>query len=806
MSAAVLLGVASPAGAASAGLHRAGDGEIDATALAHDSHSDLYRVPFNDVHPGGTVTLRFRTAHDDVSGVLLWQSTGESTVLSPMTRVAAGADCYDAALSDGSCDFWQIQLFPAELGEINYRFVVDDGPTRLHYSTATYPYGGSGAATPDEPSGTYLVHVVDDVPVIPWLADGVIYQVFPDRFANGDPANDPAEDEPRYDYPAPPDATPEQKEAADLAQIELYDWADLPEGYCRAYVAPATPCTEQALGRDFFGGDLDGVREKLDYLQDLGVTAIYLNPIFDGSSNHFYDVRDHSRISPWLGGDAAFQRLAAAAHSRGMRIILDGPFAAVSSDGPFFDRYQHFPELGACESAESPYRSWFTFHDAPSGPCAGSAPGLRATYDGWMDFEPLPLLDKSNPEVRDYFYAADGSIGQTWLQNGADGWRLDSMHHESFPLDYWQGFRVAAKQVAPDAPLIGEAFLNSQVLTRGDTADTEMGYRFWWAEMSLLGGNDGQDSRLSTVLNQFVSIQQDYPSGTAKMYMNLLSSHDTARVLWRLTPGANNREDREFDAANLAVGTQKEKIAVTVQFTMPGTPSIYYGDEIGLTGDNDPDNRRPFPWDGGDESLLTTYQSLAELRSENPVLSGGDLRFLLADDAQNAMAYAMRDDTSVAVVVVNRGSEASAIAVPTAGYLPDGVEFDPAFGPVTDPAATAGGALTVTLPALSAQVLVSAPDTDVSGPSAPSPQASAESDRVTLSWRPVQGAGSYVVERSPLTGGGYVQVGEVEARGGKVRFVDSGLAPSTAYFYRVRAVDSVGNLGTPSAEIPTTTC
>lgn len=729
-----------------------GADEIDIAALAHDSHSDVYRTPFNDVHPGSRVVLRFRTAHDDVARVQLWQSNS----LRDMSLVARNTHCYAPAY-DGRCDFWQIAIRPTELGEINYAFLIDN---QLWYSDASYPYGGIGTVSESEPDTSYLIHVVRNIPRIPWLANGVMYQVFPDRFRNGDPANDPSPDEPRYDDTA-------------SAQIQPRPWTSLPEGFCRAHVD--APCDEEPLGRDFFGGDLDGIRQRLGYLDDLGITVLYLNPIFAASSNHYYDVRDHRKVSDWLGGDHALPRLIDAAHARGIRIILDGAFDAVSSDSPFFDRYGHFDVVGACESRQSPYRDWFTFRDADTGPCVGSEPGKRAMYESWGGvFDALPLLDKENRAVRNYSFGA----ARQWLRQGADGWRLDSMHDPSFPLDYWREFRDVVKEVKPDAPLIGEAFNNSMPLTRGDMADTEMGYRFWWAAMSLLGGtDDGSSAALTNVRNQFTSIQQDYSSATARMYMNLLSTHDTARALWRLTPGENNREQKEYDAANLAVGKQRALIAATLQFTMPGTPSIYYGDELGRTGDNDPDDRRTF--DGtGDQRLLAAYQRLISLRTNHSVLRNGDLTFLQAD---GALAYGMRNPTSAAVVVVNRDDTARTVRVPTTGWLRDGVTFR-SDG---DTVRTRDGAITVSLPPLTARVYLATRGQDLTTPDAPAVKPG-------LEWTAVDDATRYVVERSPFTGGGYRRMGTTTG----TRF-----PVSQQGFYVVRAVDAAGNVGRRSAEV-----
>ena len=259
--------------------------------------------------------------------------------------------------------------------------------------------GGWGTATPDMLDRSYPIVVYEpDFAPIGWLQNGVMYQIFPDRFRNGSVANDPHNGDARYDDP-----------------VVKWPWGTLPEGYCRNYTNALSICPwrttpipvwgtslpETPRGRDYQGGDLAGVRAKLDYLQDLGVTVIYFNPIFDSGSNHGYDTQNYLAIDPYFGSKADWDALVADADARGIKIILDGVFNHVSSDSKYFDRYAHYPEVGACESVASPYRSWFTFHDvaAGAGSCAGSAGPNSATYDGWFGFDSIPVMNKNNAAV-----------------------------------------------------------------------------------------------------------------------------------------------------------------------------------------------------------------------------------------------------------------------------------------------------------------------------------------------------------------------------------------------------------------------
>lgn len=437
------------------------------------------------------------------------------------------------------------------------------------------------------------------------------------------------------------------------------------------------------------GGDLEGVVQKLDYLKGLGVTAVYLNPIFTARSNHRYDTADFRQVDPQLGGNGAFDALVAEARSRGIRVILDGVFNHVSSDGPMFDRYQRYPQPGACESASSPFRSWFIF--TGSGPCAGSG------YASWANFDSLPVLAKGNKAVQDYFVDASDSIARTWIERGAAGWRLDVMGDQSFPAGWWPSFRKAVKAASADAVIVGELWQKNTALLRqlrGDRADSTMNYRLRDAVLGLLapGGFDakgfpasGSVIKPSEFASRVASVYEDYPRPAWSALMNLLDSHDTARVLWALTPGQDATAAKERNVANVAAGKARLRIAALIQFTLPGMPTVYYGDEAGMTGADDPDDRRTFPWPdtGGspDEALTAWYRTLASVRASVPALQAGDVRFLLADNRAGTVAYLRRSSDQVALVVVNRSAGARTIAVPVKGQVADGARLEGRVGP-----------------------------------------------------------------------------------------------------------------------------
>jgi glycosidase len=765
------------------------DNNVEWDGLRHDSRDTLYRTPRGAVPSGTGVTLRFRTFHDDVTSVRLrlFDVNDSAQRLVNMSRAASDVSCYQASLAAETCDYWQARLTNPAPNNLWYRFIVTDGSKTAYYADDTPALdGGVGAPSDDQLDRSWALMVYDPSFAAPtWAKDAVIYQIFPDRFRNGDRSNDPKTGDPRYDEP-----------------VVKRSWSQLPEGYCRGY---STGCSEGPRGRDYFGGDLDGVLAKLDYLKELGVNTIYFNPIFTAKSNHRYDTADYRRIDPYLGTLGDYQKLVQQAGQRGIRVVLDGVFNHMSSDSSFFDRYHHYSTTGACESVSSQYRSWFTF-TSQHVPCGSG------DYVGWFGFDSIPVLNKSNAAVKDYFVTGTDSITSLWLDRGAAGWRLDVMGDGSFPGAYWNDFRRVVKTTHPQALIIGELWQKDTTLLRflrGDRADSTMNYRLRDAVLGFLApqGFDSKgfaDSGHSLSASQFAgrlaSVREDYPDAAYYSLMNLLDSHDTARLLWQLTPGGENRAEKEENAANVGAGKQRVRLASLIQYTLPGAPTVYYGDEVGMTGADDPDDRRTYPWTdtGGspDTALYAHYKSLAALRKGTPALVGGDFRVLLADDAANAVAYGRKTGSQAAIVALNRGGSAQTLHVPVAGYLPDGTAFHAVFG--SGGGTVSGGELLLDVPALSG-IVVTTDTIDLTPPAAPGGLAVAsEGDgRVGLSWNAVAGAAKYAVYRSPVSGGGYVKAGEVTT----TTFTDTGLRNAQTVYYVVRALDGPGNESGNSNEV-----
>jgi glycosidase len=574
----------------------------------------------------------------------------------PMELAAADVSCYDG--SSASCDFYEVTLPNAQANNLWYRFAVSDGSDTDYYADDTAALDGGLGRTSDDPvDWSWALTVHEPGFAAPaWAGSAFIYQIFPDRFRNGESKNDPKAGDARYDEP-----------------VTTKAWNALPEGYCRNYVGG---CAESPRGRDYFGGDLKGVRLKLDYLQALGVTAIYFNPIFWAKSNHRYDTSDYEQIDPALGDLKEFEKLVKQAKERGIRVILDGVFNHMSSDSPRFDRYARYPTLGACESTASPYRGWFVFRNT-NVPCGA------ADYESWFGFDSIPTLLKTNPAVQDYFVRGPNSIAKRWLVAGAGGWRMDVSGDASFPDGYWEAFRQVVKSVDPEALTISETWQKDTALlraVRGDRFDTSMNYRLRDAIIGLLSPNpfdpkgfadSGRRLAPSEFASRLESIREDFPAAAFYSAMNLIDSHDTERALWTLTPGPDTRAAKEQNAANLAEGKQRLRLASLLQFTLPGAPTVYYGDEVGVTGDDDPDDRRTYPWAdlGGspDTALLSHYTGLAALRRAHPALTSGSFSVASLDDDGGTVVLERRTGTERALVALNvSGAERT---LPLAGVL-----------------------------------------------------------------------------------------------------------------------------------------
>ena len=779
-------------------IARAAEGGINRAALFHDSRDDLFRTPLGAVPTGSRVTLRLRAAAYDLDAVTLrlWNDFAQEQTLLPMQRVATTPQGYD---------LWEAQFDVGKSPTIYwYRFIVRKGSETLYYEDDSrvgpdetyYPAneGGTGAVYEASPDLSWQISVyAPDYYTPEWMRNAVVYQIFPDRFRNGDPTNDPADGELVF-YDG-------------LRSIFHETWNEPP-------VDPRQPGPYHGRWNvDFFGGDLAGVIEKLDYLQALGVTAIYFNPIFEARSNHRYDTADYKRIDPTLGDLETFRTLVAEAQKRGMVIILDGVFNHMSSDSPFFDRYRRYEELGACESLDSPYRNWF-FFVPPKGlqpsPCVDNPQGATY-YISWAGFDSIPKINNENPGPRLYFYLGRNSVVNTWGREGIFGWRLDvGGDIDSGPeSDYWEGFRVAVRNANPKAVIIGEEWGNASRWLLGKEWDAVMNYRLrtgilGFARQTDFHDNDSVGDRTIRALTpaQFDAllrdIASDYPPMAFHAMMNVLGTHDTSRLFFVV-------ED-----------AQHQKLAALLQFALPGAPTIYYGDEVALnapsvddggTVQDDPYNRAPYPWPDAegdtytaDADMLVFYQQLAALRHANPALREGELITLRADDERGVYAFARVDRAAgnVALVVLNNSDQPQRVSLQTMFRLPTGLTLQPAFG--GEPLNTDAGFVVVDVPALGGNVWTATAEAPFSVPPAPAQvDAQGQNGRVVLRWDAVPDADYYLVYRSPVEQGGFERTSWIVDG---TQYTDADVTNGYRYYYAVAAVSAAGVVGELSAPVP----
>ena len=460
-----------------------------------------------------------------------------------------------------------------------------------------------------------------------WVKDAVFYQIFPDRFASSE----------RLEKPG---------------NLEPWD-------------SPPTP-------HGFKGGDLLGIAEHLGYLSDLGITAIYLNPIFQSASNHRYHTHDYYQVDPLLGGNRAFQKLLREAHRRDIKVVLDGVFNHASRG---FFQFNHILECGA----SSPYIDWFEVESYPV--IAYSSSGRGVNYRCWADLPALPEFNTDNPQVRKYLL----DIASYWLKQGIDGWRLDvpnCIEDDSF----WQEFRQVVKSINPQAYIVGEIVTEAQQWLQGDQFDAVMNYQFTQACLGFFAGNNidrNLESRMmglpaTRVLDapsfarRVEELLEIYPSQVAFSQLNLLDSHDMPRFL------------------SLAGNDQAAlRLATLFQMTYPGAPCIYYGDEVGMKGGRDPDCRRSMLWGkervSGSPGRFTPHPSwevdlrkfiktCIAMRRSHPALRRGEFISLFAEGG--VYAHLRQFDGEICVTVLNTGNKSYALDIPIRGYLPDGTHLE----------------------------------------------------------------------------------------------------------------------------------
>ena len=607
--------------------------------------TDSYRHPA-ELSIGDSVVLRFRTGRNNVDAVYL---------------VYNGERCkMQVERSDDLFDYYAYTISEVT-ADIDYYYMVLAGNVTCYYNKL----GTQKDLNPD-----YNFQIAPGFSVPKWARGAVFYQIFVDRFYNGDPSNDVEDNE--YCY-------------IGEGTRKVRDWFKYPDNMDV---------------RSFYGGDLQGVKDKLDYLQGLGVDVIYLNPIFVSPSNHKYDIQDYDYVDPHFGkivkdggeclpegckvnkeaskyimrvtdkanleaSNELFAQLVEEIHKRGMRVILDGVFNHCGSFNKWLDREciyenQEGYEKGAYVDYESPYRSFFKFQDPWQWPYNG-------TYNGWWGHDTLPKL---NYEESEKLYEYIMRIGEKWVSPPYNvyGWRLDVAadlgYTEEFNHRFWRDFRSRVKKANPDALILAEHYGDPKAWLLGDQWDTVMNYDAFMEPITwfltgvekhsdefrgdLLGNPDAFTGALRHHMSRF-------NQNSLEIAMNELSNHDHSRFLTRTNRRVGRIHTMGPEAAGENINKGVFREAVVFQMTWPGAPTIYYGDEAGLCGWTDPDNRRGYPWGREDQELIQFHRDIIKVHKESEALMKGSVMFLHGE--YKVVSYGRFLPGEAVVVILNNDYE-----------------------------------------------------------------------------------------------------------------------------------------------------
>lgn len=554
--------------------------------ILYDSKLPQFKDPFGTLTPGQVCRLHIHipcAVQATAVKCLMQYEDGRTTAQEVFFSKARTEDPYE---------IWQADFSIHQEGLYFYYYYIDT------------PSGGfrlfkQGDDTNMEAGALWQVSCVPaDFHTPVWARGATIYQIFPDRFRKSGDCDLTGKLTPYTVHPS---------------WNEEVDWRPTED--------------DLVLNNDFFGGNFRGITEKLDYIADLGVNLLYLNPISKSFSSHRYDTGDYKTPDPMLGTEADFAELCRQAHARGIRVILDGVYSHTGSNSPYFNREGQFDSLGAYNSQESPYYSWYTFQHWPD------------RYTCWWNFDTLPTVNKLDPAFVNFIIADEDSVVAHWMKLGADGFRLDVA--DELPDEFIRLLRRRIKAINPDALLLGEVWEDASAkiaynrrrtyFTAGEL-DSVMNYPFRTAIIDYVRGHDGGAALKETVM----SIVENYPPEVVQCNMNLLGTHDTPRILTALVDDFNGtREEmskRHLSRNQFDIAYDRLLMAAFLQYTLPGSPSLYYGDEAGMEGGRDPFNRRPYPWGRENTEILDHFRHLGKLRREHPAFRLGDIRFFQAGD------------------------------------------------------------------------------------------------------------------------------------------------------------------------------
>lgn len=717
--------------------------EININTLKFDSRDLQYKDPYGAVPTDKEVIFNLKAAKDDITIAKLVIITPEGNKIVDMIK--------NGSFDDGN-DKWTCKYTFSKLGMNKYYFVVSNGSSVKAYGDDD-GYFGLGKADDLGKVKQYDLNVYDKNFKTPdWIKNGVIYQIFPDRFFNGDLTND-------YD----------QKLSRGDMPYEFPQWYDTPEDPALEYETnsngsfkldangnkiPKSSYTgfkgDGNWSNEMYGGDLEGVNKKLDYLQSLGVNILYFNPIGQSISNHRYDTTDYKTVDPLLGKLDDFVNLAKEAKRRGMHIILDGVFNHVSDDSIYFDRYGKYVEAGkplgayqywksvydlmrqqnlseddaiaqteayfkTLQITDFHYKDWFIVNNNKIDKDKdGNSVPAHYEYEGWWGYDSMPVIKTFNGSEYQVQSWADevidgkDSVSRYWLENGSNGWRLDVANEVSD--ETWQHFRTAVKEEGDNA-IIGEIWTDASRYILGDMYDSVMNYRFRNSVLYFVKGTASDGKTVTNAvdsMNQLEAMREQYPKEAFEAMMNLVDSHDTQRAISAFDGiEKNDTTGRAIASEPTEQALAKMKLIPLIQMTYPGAPTIYYGDEMGMPGADDPDTRRGTYWGKGNKDLVEWYAKLVNIRDSYSVLRTGDIAPITITDSSkdDVMAYVRSNDTDKAVIAVNRkNSDVSSLQLDVKS-VPDGTVLINTLN-VNEKYTVNHGKITVSVPKQSGIILV----------------------------------------------------------------------------------------------------
>ena len=561
--------------------------------IEHNSQSEIFRNPFGAVTVGTAVRLRIGVADMGIPDyVRLWYIWEDKKSFADMVFV------YEAC---GICMYeYEIEV-PQNVGLLHYYFELSYSGKVIFYANNSQNFGGKGEICQTPPKNLYQITVYAKNYETPeWFKECIVYQIFPDRFSNGAENGEFLSDNPDF--------------------IKR-KWGETP-------FYKAEQFGGEYLSNDIFGGNLKGIENKLSYLKNLGVGAIYLNPVFESASNHKYNTGDYMKIDSSFGTNEDFSRLCKKAKKFGIRIILDGVFNHTGSNSIYFNKYGKYTSQGAYQSKKSPYYDWFCFSEWPD------------SYDSWWGMDSLPSVNEKTKTFRDFIINSDNSVIKYWLRQGASGWRLDVA--DELPDFFIKEIRTAVKGEKKDAVIIGEVWEDA---SNKISYDVRREYLFGY-ELDSVMNYPLRNALIDFAKNKIdaaqfdkriMSIKENYPKVAYYSLLNILSTHDTERILTALSTAPDKNSQSKDAMADFRLTEEERNKAVArlrqvvfLQMLMPGVPCIYYGDEAGTEGYADPFCRGCFEWDNIDKKIQEYFTKAIKIRKSSEAFTKGEFESVYA--------------------------------------------------------------------------------------------------------------------------------------------------------------------------------